>query len=750
MALMCYNKLISIYFKKSKIIANSIRRQFSVRSYKKISLLTALIILITLAMNLISPLTVYAENGTKKVVRVGWHEVPFFIKDQNGRMSGYSYEYQQKLTAYTGWDYEYVEGTWSELMEKLKKGEIDLMSDVSYSEERTKDMLFSSIPMGTESYYVFVSPDETEITSENISALSGKRIGVTKGSIQKDYFLDWAAKRGIDVTVTEMNTPDEDSIKLLGTELDAFVTMDFYGSHDIAVPVCKIGASDFYFAVSKNRPDLLAELDAALNKIQDENKYYEQQLHDIYLKNTESKRYLSSSEKEWLTRHGSIRVGYQDNYLAFCAKDQSTGELTGALKDFLGAAANSIENANLSFEPVCYPTASAAIEALKKGEIDCVFPANMTSYDAEQLGIVMTPTLMYTEMDAVVRASDQKEFLRLEHPTVAVNEGNTNYDIFLDEHYPQWLRKYYADTPTALEAIARKEADCVIISNYRYSNISKQCEKLHLTTVYTGIDMNYYFALRKGDNQLYSILARVTDIVPEATIHTALTYYSTEDVKSSFVDLIKDNLFIILAVIALVLLIILILLLRSIRAEKKILEEEHIVKDLNRKVFVDAMTSVRNKRAFSDYIQKLQDSVDNDAQTEFAIGIFDCNNLKKINDHHGHDKGDIYLKTACRLICQVFDHSPVFRIGGDEFAAVLQNSDFNSRDELSKEFEEKRKEICQNAENKWEEIHIAVGIAVYDPKNDSSVNDTIRRADKAMYENKRITKAAGKSLISHS
>ena len=77
-------------------------------------------------------------------------------------------------------------------------------------------------------------------------------------------------------------------------------------------------------------PDILEELDSALNKIQDENKYYDQQLHDKYLKSSETNKYLNSEEKEWLANHGKIRVGYQDNYLAFCAKDPATGKLTGA------------------------------------------------------------------------------------------------------------------------------------------------------------------------------------------------------------------------------------------------------------------------------------------------------------------------------------------------------------------------------------------------------------------------------------
>lgn len=712
----------------------------------RIGRLAALLLSLALMAAWALPAVVCAESPAEnpaKIVRVGWYEPPFYITDQFGRMSGYAYEYQRKVAAYTGWTYEYVEGSWVELMQMLKNGEIDLMSDVSYKPERAKDMLYASLSMGTESYYIFVAPGNTRILPDDYSTLNGKRIGVTEGSVQKDLFIQWAQTHGVEAELVETTTSEEETLKrLLDGSLDAVITMDIYGSPDTAVPICKIGSSDFYFAVNKNRPDLLMELDAALNMIQDENKYYNQQLHEKYLRSSETVLYLSPREKEWLYDHGTIRVGYQDNYLAFCASDELTGELTGALKDYLAYASTALENAHLDFEAVAYPTAAAAMDALTNGEVDCVFPANLTDYDGEKMGVVMSPPLMRTEMDAVVRAAEQKEFVRKKNVTVAVNQGNTNYDMFLADHYPDWQRVYFPDTPTGLDAVAARKADCVIISNYRFNNISKQCEKLHLATVYTGVDMDYCFALREGDTQLYSILARVSNAVPDAIIHTALTYYSTEDVKTSFADLIKDNLFLVLAMIALVLLVILALLLRSIHAEKKAREEEHLVNDLNRRVYVDALTSVRNKGAFDNYIQGLQDRIDQGEQMELAIGVFDCDNLKKVNDQNGHDKGDVYIKAASRLICRVFQHSPVFRIGGDEFAVVLQNDDFANREELIGTFESMRKEQCASAANQWEEPRVAMGIAVYDPEIDDAISDTVRRADRFMYENKRFGKAA--------
>lgn len=168
--------------------------------------------------------------------------------------------------------------------------------------------------------------------------------------------------------------------------------------------------------------------------------------------------------------------------------------------------------------------------------------------------------------------------------------------------------------------------------------------------------------------------------------------------------------------------------------------KDHI-SDLNKRAYVDALTSVRNKGAFSTAVEQLQGQVEaSNKEMIFAIGVFDCDNLKLINDKYGHDKGDIYLKTACQLICRVFAHSPVFRIGGDEFAVILRNDDYNNREALSRQFDKAKEDISKSAVNKWEQVSVAMGIAVYDPEIDLYVVDTVRRADKIMYANKRQNK----------
>ena len=168
------------------------------------------------------------------------------------------------------------------------------------------------------------------------------------------------------------------------------------------------------------------------------------------------------------------------------------------------------------------------------------------------------------------------------------------------------------------------------------------------------------------------------------------------------------------------------------------------INDLSRRVFVDPMTHVRNKGAYSNYIQELQNRMDAGEDLEFAVGVFDCDHLKTINDTYGHDKGDIYLQSASKLICRVFQHSPVFRIGGDEFAVIMQNDDYRNRKDLVDEFDKAQKEINASAENDWEKVSVAMGIVDFDRERDSAIIDTMRHADKAMYYNKRAKEADSK------
>lgn len=165
------------------------------------------------------------------------------------------------------------------------------------------------------------------------------------------------------------------------------------------------------------------------------------------------------------------------------------------------------------------------------------------------------------------------------------------------------------------------------------------------------------------------------------------------------------------------------------------------ISDLNGQVFVDALTHIKNKGAFSNMLEDLQSQINNGTdKPEFAIGIFDCDCLKVINDHYGHEKGDVYLKTAARTISNIFKHSPVFRIGGDEFAVILKNEDYRNMNSLMERFNHITDKINASSADPWEQVWISKGFAVFEPSDDKTALEVMQRADRLMYENKRDRK----------
>lgn len=601
--------------------------------YLKSIILIALLLIYPVSMAI--PYNVHAQDSNPKVVKVGWFDSSYNYFDQAGRRDGYSYEYQQKLSAYNGWTYEYIVGSWSDLLQMLKDGEIDLLSDVSYVPDREAYMFYPSLPMGAEEYYLFTAPKNEVISPSDVSTLNGKKIGVNKGSVQADLYAEWAKENGIEAETVEVNCSEDESLKMLETGvLDAYVTVDAFMDPSQAVPVYKIGSSDYYFAVAKNRPDLLEDLNYAMSQIQDEDRYYNSKMYEKYIRKAGANTFASSDLTDWLVEHGPIRVGYQDNYMAFCAADEKTGELKGVLKDFLKLASTCIQNVQIDFETIAYPTAEDAMEALKKGEVDCVFPANLSSYESETQGIVMTPAILNTEMHAVVRMTDPDLFAPDRKVIVAINEGNPNYEEFLREYFPTWEKKYYPTSQDCLKGIARGEADCLIISNYRYNNIARLCDKYNLTSFSTGIGMDYCLAIEKGQTELYTILSKITSLIPDASLNAALARYITEDATRTFMDYLQDHLLLVMAVITIVLLVVLILLVQNIRSGKK-------AKRLISATELDDLTGLYNRKYFFQYADQMYKGNSVIPRDAFVINI---EQFHSINALHGRKVGDQVLR----------------------------------------------------------------------------------------------------------
>lgn len=184
---------------------------------------------------------------------------------------------------------------------------------------------------------------------------------------------------------------------------------------------------------------------------------------------------------------------------------------------------------------------------------------------------------------------------------------------------------------------------------------------------------------------------------------------------------------------------------RLVVAKDKIEDIQGDLEEITTIAYRDGLTGVRNKLSYNQYKDKLNWDIMNLGATDvkFSIVMFDVNYLKRINDAYGHEFGDIYLKNCCEMICDVFKHSLVFRVGGDEFVVILENMDYKDRSSLIYKLKYLMQKSGKSADP-WKRISMAVGYSDYSKESRDNVESVCRRADRNMYENKAEMKAVRK------
>ena len=640
-------------------------------------LLQRLCLLLMLMLTLVASLPSFASTPEKKVVRVGWYESAFHRTDQFGRRSGYGYEYQQRVAIYTGWTYEYVEGSWSELLEKLIAGDLDLLSDVSYTDERAEKILYSAEAMGSEGYHVFIAPSNTEIRPDDFSTLNGKRVGVNKNSIQEKLFVEWARSHDVTPEIIESMEKTPVLLEMLARgDFDALVTLDTYGNTADVVPVCKVGFAESFFGINKNRPDLKRDLDVAMNRLFEDNRDFNQQLTEKFNKASAVNSFLTAEEKDWLAGHDTIRVGYRDGFLPFCDLDDSRQALTGALSDYLTFAKTCEKNAVLNFEARAYNTTEDALQALTDGEIDCVFPVNLSAYDGEKRDVIITDSLVNTEMYAVVRTAEHQGVSRDREMVAAIIKGHPNHETFLLDYFPNWQIKYFDSSEAGFQAVATGEADCALVSNYRLNRVSDLCSKYKLSMLTTGEVMEMSFAVRREDDCLYSILNKINRLIPETMINTSLTNFSFRDERVTFLDFLRDNLAYFVATVSIIAAIILLLLVRNMRADAKVQEGRRLISEAER----DRLTQLYNRDFFLVYANRLYREHPGKPMDAIVMNIEDFHTLNTLNGRTFGDEVlcalgneiDAFLKETEGIAGRVEgDHFDVYCAHREDYQALL-------------------------------------------------------------------------------
>ena len=502
------------------------------------------------------------ETQQPQIIRVGSFEDTFNYVDKNGVRRGFGYELMQALAGYTGWKFEYVKCDWSNCFDKLENGEIDIMGDISYTDERAQKMLFSDDPMGEEKYILYADLSDMDIGTSDFKLLDGKRIGVLMGTEPEIMLTEWENKNGIHTEHVNVNNNDDVEKKLANQDIDCFVSLEesIWSEQGIS-SIATIGKSGIYFAINKEQIDIKTELDYAMRQLDQESPFFKADLYKKYF-TLDYCQSLTGGEKSWLEEHGDIRIGFLSNDPAVFSLDEVTGKLTGMLAEYTSYAKDCLGNQTLKFYIQEYDSYDEMTQALQNREIDVVFYAGRNPDFAEKNGYALTNTAWTYSLMAV---TDEKNFNEDRVYTVAVPKEKDALKQHIAFGYPQWKLVDYDSLEDAADMVASEKADCFLMGASQamiYDN-NRDFKSVPLTKT-----MEACFAVRGGEGTLLSILNKTLKAMPSDMLTSALAIYDSTADKVTFFDFVKDNMlvfFVATGLFALSIIGIILVLLRKAR-----------------------------------------------------------------------------------------------------------------------------------------------------------------------------------------
>ena len=539
------------------------------KSRKKSTVLcTGIFVFLGIWMVLTVPCRAAETNNDEKqsqIIRVGSFEDTFNYVDKNGVRRGYGYELMQALAGYTGWKFEYVKCDWSDCFDKLENGEIDIMGDISYTDERAQKMLFPDEPMGEEKYILYADLSDTDIGMSDFKSLDGKRVGVLMDTEPEIMLTEWENKNGIHTEHVNVNNDDDVEKKLANHEIDCFVSLEesIWSEQGIS-SVTTIGKSGIYFAINKERSDIKTELDYAMRQLEQDSPFFKADLYKKYF-TLDYIQVLTGKEKVWVEEHGGIQIGFLNNDPAIFSMDEETGKLTGMLAEYISYAKDCLGNQTLEFNIHAYDDYDEMIQALQNREIDMIFYAGRNPYFAEQNGYALTNTAWTYSLMAV---TDEEKFDENKVYTVAVPKEKYALKQHIAFSYPEWKLVDCDSLDNAADMVIQEKADCFLMGASQaliYDN-SQKFKSVPLTKT-----MEACFTVREGEGSLLSILNKTIKAMPSDMLTSALAIYDSTADKVTFSDFIKDNLLVFLATVGFLALsiigIILVLLRKARKAE---------------------------------------------------------------------------------------------------------------------------------------------------------------------------------------
>ena len=556
-----------------------------------------MIVCAALLLSFFTTVNAAEKEAPQKTIRVGALGDTFNYVTENGMRKGYSYELLETLAGYTGWNFEYVDCNWSDCIEKLQDGEVDILGDIAYTEERTDMMLFSDGPMGVEKYYLYANFSNDDISSADFQTLNGKRIGVLIGAKPEAMLTEWELKNGLKTIHVNIESNEDVLTKLENGEIDCFVSLEesFWADKDVST-ITRIGKSNIYFVINNDHPEIKKELELAMHQLEEDRPFYLSDLYKQYF-SSDYTPVLSSEEKSWLEEHGAIRMGFLVNDVGASVLDPSNGTVTGAITDYIQYAVESLGKQELTFTPMGYNSYEEEIEALKAGEIDMIFHFHQNLNAMEKYHFACTNTTWTYNLIAV---TNKPHFNENDEKCVAISKDNMSFREHIEYYYPQWNVLEYDTDKEMAEAVKSGEADFFVTGATLASKYSRDPGFYSVPLLYSE---KAAFAVNSGNRNLLTILNKTLKAMPNNMLTSSLAMYENNSRKITLADYIKHNLLTVsivsIVTVLIVMTVILVLLRKARKAEAIAMRAAIHTQELNEKlqVAVEKAESANNAKS---------------------------------------------------------------------------------------------------------------------------------------------------------
>ena len=663
----------------------------------------------------------YASEPAQKIVRIGY-AIPVNYKGNLDMIhkSGYTYEYLLMIASFNNWRYVYVYRPWSDLLEDLAVGRVDILDNVSYTPERAKQFDFSFMPIRSEAYYLFV-PEGQKDKYQNKEDFFGKRIGVGRDTTVSIQLRQWNKDNGLNLQIIEYPDYESRVLALRQRKVDAIA--DFTARMDTTkgymVPVLRFGENNSYIAVSRRRPDLLKQTNQALSMISTYIPDYKANLKEKYILKNSQSLILSSEERAWFKQHGTIRIGFMDKMVPFISTGPD-GHARGMFKDLINYGFKKF-NLNVPVTYVPYQDMQQLINDLQEHKIDVAIPIYDTQWEAENKHILLTPNVVRMKMYVLSRNGEP-----LNQDTLfAVVKSLPPQERYIRQFFPGHKIKYFESPEALIEAVKNGDAGAAVVDPY-FISLYIQNSDLQVTSLEDSEDLT--IAVNPDNHPLFLTMSRMGELWGDSNIADSLLKHTDEAFTPGFAYYVQHNYgkVIVIAIIGTGVLTALVGTIIFRNRQKEAAE---------RMASIDFLTGLPNRRAYEEKLLE-EEHVHSE---QFAVAVFDINGLKKANDTLGHVAGDELIKTMAKFLMNLKDESkeklPFFqgyRVGGDEFVALMQVDD---RQRLLLH------QSLLDQMNNWKGalnpcISVSIGVSSRSEFPDSSSNELVRIADNRMYQDK--------------